>query len=298
MFQEFAAVEYDAGTEAEFTFTPENHMKGRILGCSLAVLVVAVQAWAQPPTTAAHRDPDAPCYRWPAVDMDGDGVFDRIDHCVNTPVGCTVDKWGCESDADKDGVCDGRDNCPDTPAGTKVDANGCSEAQRGAVKAAAEPQAVTPTPAPPPPPTPPPAQPALGEKGQELARTGRIRLDNVYFGNGSAELLPESESDLDKVGAALEQYPDLRVEIEGHTDTRGSAAYNMKLSQQRAEAVRQFLLSHFHLQADRITARGYGETEPETKERNEEELQRNRRVMLHALNPEVLPNGVKVENKK
>ena len=88
------------------------------------------------------------------------------------------------------------------------------------------------------------------------------------------------------------------MEIEGHTDTRGSAPYNMKLSQQRAEAVRQYLLTHFNLRADHVTARGYGETQPETKERNDQELQQNRRVMLHALNPEVLPNGVKVQNKK
>jgi outer membrane protein OmpA-like peptidoglycan-associated protein len=272
-------------------------MKARWLWCSLVALVVAVPAGAQPPpTTAAHRDPDAPCYRWPAVDMDGDGVFDRIDHCVSTPVGCTVDKWGCESDADKDGVCDGRDNCANTPMGSKVDANGCSEEQRGAMKAAAVvPQAVTPTPPPSPPPAP---EPVLGEKGQELARTGRIRLDNVYFDNGAATLAPESENTLDKVGQALEQWPDLKVEIEGHTDTRGSAPYNMKLSQQRAEAVRHYLLTHFNLQADHVTARGYGETQPETKERNDKELQQNRRVMLHALNPEVLPNGVKVQNKK
>ena len=62
--------------------------------------------------------------------------------------------------------------------GSKVDANGCSEEQRGVLKAAAVvPQAMTPAP------TPPPAapEPALGEKGQELAKTGRIRLDNLYF---------------------------------------------------------------------------------------------------------------------
>jgi OOP family OmpA-OmpF porin len=272
-------------------------MKARILWCSLVALVVAVPAGAQPPpVTAAHRDPDAPCYRWPAVDMDGDGVFDRIDHCPNTPPGCTVDKWGCESDADKDGVCDGRDKCPDTPPGSEVDANGCSQEQRNAMKAAAVvPQAVTPPPPPPPPPAP---EPTVGPKTQELAQTGRIKLDNVYFDNGAATLAPESQGTLNMVGTELEKYPDLRVEIEGHTDTRGKAAYNMKLSQQRAEAVRQYLLSHFNLQADHITAKGYGETQPLTKERNAQELQENRRVMLRALNPEVLPHGVKVENKK
>ena len=70
-----------------------------VLACS------ATAAWsAPPPKNASYVDPDAPCFRWPAVDYDADGVFDRIDRCTNTPAGCTVDKWGCESDADGDGV--------------------------------------------------------------------------------------------------------------------------------------------------------------------------------------------------
>ena len=51
----------------------------------LLLLLPAIPALAETPMSASHRDPDAPCFRWPAVDMDGDGVFDRIDHCVNTP---------------------------------------------------------------------------------------------------------------------------------------------------------------------------------------------------------------------
>jgi hypothetical protein len=87
-----------------------------LLGSVLAVMWVAV-AYATPPSSAAKVDPGAPCYRWPAVDMDGDGVFDRVDHCVSTPPGCTVDAYGCEHDEDADGVCDGVDQCPNTPAG-------------------------------------------------------------------------------------------------------------------------------------------------------------------------------------
>ena len=74
------------------------------------VLILAFSGMATaapPPRNASYVDPQAPCFRWPAVDYDADGVFDRIDHCTNTPAGCTVDKWGCESDADGDGVCDG-----------------------------------------------------------------------------------------------------------------------------------------------------------------------------------------------
>jgi OOP family OmpA-OmpF porin len=270
-------------------------MKDRVLACCLVVTFAAVQAWAQPPMTAKHRDPDAPCYRWPAVDMDGDGVFDRIDHCINTPVGCTVDRWGCEMDSDHDGVCDGRDSCPDSPAGMKVDANGCAAGQRGQETRgnAQAPQAVTPTP-----PAPPKVSAPVSESERQLVERGRIRLENVYFETASAVLLPESESSLDEAGSALEKFPDLRIEVEGHTDTRGSAAYNLRLSQSRAEAVRDYLASHFQLRRDNLGARGYGETKPETKERNDEELLRNRRVELRVLNPEVLPRNVKVEERK
>ena len=70
-------------------------------------LGVAAPLQASPPPAAADRiDPQAPCYRWPAVDWDGDGVFDRIDYCNDTPRGCTVDRFGCSSDSDHDGVCD------------------------------------------------------------------------------------------------------------------------------------------------------------------------------------------------
>jgi outer membrane protein OmpA-like peptidoglycan-associated protein len=71
----------------------------------------------------------------------------------------------------------------------------------------------------------------------------------------------------------------------------------MRLSQARAESVRRFLLDHFILEPDHIIAKGYGETQPETEERNDEELLRNRRVVINVLNPEALPHGIRVENK-
>lgn len=246
------------------------------------------------PAGLQNVDPAAPCFRWPAVDMDGDGVFDRVDHCVNTPKGCTVDAFGCETDADGDGVCDGLDRCPGTPPGMKVDKDGCAESQRsgGAV--------VPPTPKVPERGKPEPvkaAEPA-NEVERQLIETGRIRLENVYFETANSRLLPESEETLREVGRTLEKFPDLKVEIEGHTDTRGWAQYNLRLSQARAEAVRSFLLEYFKLKHDNYVAAGYGETRPETAERNDEELLRNRRVVLRVLNPDVLPKGVKVERKQ
>lgn len=265
----------------------------RTLLCAL-MLLVAASAYAFPPADSPYWDPKAPCFRWPAVDYDGDGVFDRIDRCPGTPKGCTVDEMGCESDSDGDGVCDGVDRCPNTAPGSKVDAEGCADIQKTAMATRA-------APAPPKPvETPPPARPAPGKPVSEMERrlieTGSIRLENIYFETNSARLLPESEATLNEAGAVLEKFADLQIEVEGHTDTRGSAAHNLRLSQSRSEAVRQFLLERFQLKPANYVARGYGETRPETEERNDEELLRNRRVVLRVTNPEVLPRGVEVKN--
>jgi OOP family OmpA-OmpF porin len=268
----------------------------RTIGMFLvAIAALAIASSAHASSANPYVDPGAPCYVWPAGDWDGDGVFDRLDRCPNTPKGCIVDKYGCPMDSDGDGVFDGLDQCPDTPRGMKVDAHGCSEGAQSMK-----------TPTPPPaerPVEPPPAQvvpptPPVSEVERKLIEGGRIRLENVYFETGSAKLLPESETSLNEVGGVLEKFRDLQIEVEGHTDTRGRAAYNMKLSQERAESVRRYLLDHFQLAPANLQAVGYGETRPETKERNEEELLRNRRVVLRVLNPEALPRGVEVEKKK
>jgi OOP family OmpA-OmpF porin len=243
---------------------------------ALSSLAFTAAAFALP----GRVDPNAPCFRWPAVDYDGDGVYDRVDNCTNTPKGCAVDKYGCQYDLDDDGVCDGLDRCANTPKGEEADANGCSASQRHGAAAAP----------PPPPPT--------SEVERKLVESGRIRLENIYFENEKAKMLPESEAALDEVGPTLEKYPDLKIEVQGHTDTRGEASYNQKLSQARAEAVRAYLLAHFRLNPDNYVAKGYGETQPETRERNNEEFLRNRRVELQVLNPESLPRGVKVDKKK
>jgi OOP family OmpA-OmpF porin len=257
----------------------------------LLAALVAAPAFAQLPETLEKVDRKAPCFRWPAVDLDRDGVPDRIDRCDNTPLGAVVDEWGCPIDTDHDGVYDGLDKCPDTPPGEKVDRNGCSSSQLSALSQHASEPALTPPPAP----APPPAAP-VSETERQLVEGGRIRLENVYFETGSAKLLPESETTLNEVGGVLEKFVDLKLEVQGHSDSRGAAAYNLKLSQARAESVRQYLLDRFHLRSENLVAKGYGETQLEVKERNDEDRQRNRRVVIKVLNPEALPHGVKVEH--
>jgi OmpA-OmpF porin, OOP family len=261
------------------------------LGFALVIVSLVAAVASATPKTLEKVDPKAPCFRWPAVDLDHDGVFDRLDRCDNTPLGAVVDEWGCPIDSDRDGVFDGLDKCPDTPPGEHVDRNGCSRVQLSGSSRSPEMNRTT---SPPQAPAPKPAPP-VSETERQLVEGGRVRLENVYFETNSANLLPESETTLNEVGAVLEKFVELRVEVQGHTDTRGSSAYNMKLSQARAESVRSFLVTHFHLRDGNVIAKGYGETQPETREKNDEERLRNRRVVIKALNPEVLPKNVKVE---
>jgi OOP family OmpA-OmpF porin len=161
-----------------------------------------------------------------------------------------------------------------------------------------------PPPPPPPPPAeekptpPPPPPPQESQAEKELVEHGRLRLENVYFATAKATLLPESEASLREAGEALEKYPDLKIRVEGHTDKRGGAAYNMRLSQARANTVRDWLVSHYNLRKENYSAKGYGFTRPENKGNTPEELARNRRVVLTVLNPEALPHNVELEKPK
>jgi OmpA-OmpF porin, OOP family len=272
------------------------------VGIALLLLLIAGLAFAAGDTPAStdHRDNAAPCYGWPAVDFDRDGVLDRVDQQANTPFGCVVDKYGILIDSDGDGVCDGLDKCADSPKGEKVNKEGCTPSQLDALR--------TPTPPPAPPPAqeiprpatpPPPPSPPQSETERQLVETGSIVLQDVYFETNKATILPESEARLNEAGAALEKFGELKVEVQGHTDSRGSAPYNLKLSQARAEAVRQYLLDHYHLAVDNYVAKGYGETQlVVSPEKSDEDLAKNRRVVLKVLNPDVLPHGVKVEGQQ
>ncbi|MGB3780060.1 MAG: OmpA family protein [Tunicatimonas sp.] len=109
-----------------------------------------------------------------------------------------------------------------------------------------------------------------------------VRLNNIFFDYNETTLRPESNPELDKVVEMLEANPKLAIEIGGHTDDRGSEEYNQQLSQGRSEAVRQYLLENF-IDAARVTAVGYGETQPEVPNDSEENWQVNRRVAFTVL---------------
>ncbi|MDQ1315720.1 MAG: Membrane protein [Pseudomonadota bacterium] len=104
-------------------------------------------------------------------------------------------------------------------------------------------------------------------------------LEGVNFDFDKATLRQEDVSDLDKNVEALKAWGDVDIEVAGHTDSMGSDAYNMRLSRQRAEAVRNFLISR-GVAANRLTAEGYGEAQPVADNATEEGRFKNRRVEL------------------
>ena len=194
------------------------------------------------------------------TDSDGDGVCDGLDKCPNTISGCTVDAQGCPSDTDGDGVCDGLDKCANTPAGTKVGADGC-----------------------------PLQSSEVQQLETELLDTGLIRLHDIKFDTNKSTILPESRPSIDVVGEVLSKWPQLKIEIGGYCDSRGTAEYNLALSGRRVTAVRAYLLQHFpKLEAAQLVAKGYGESNPLVPNTSPENMAQNRRDEFKVLNKEVL----------
>jgi outer membrane protein OmpA-like peptidoglycan-associated protein len=175
------------------------------------------------------------------VDGDGDGVFDGLDRCPETPMGAKVDAQGCPVDSDGDGVFDGLDRCPETPAGVEVDSRGC---------------------------------PVLFEEER-----ADLVLEGVNFESGSDVLKEESKAVLDGVAASLKAWPEVRVEVGGHTDSMGGEALNLELSEKRAKAVQRYLIDA-GVSFSQLTAKGYGESQPIADNGTPEGRATNRRVEL------------------
>jgi OOP family OmpA-OmpF porin len=144
-----------------------------------------------------------------------------------------------EPDSDGDGVPDSRDACPDTPRNYAVDARGC--------------------------PIP-------------IEEVARVELE-VYFEFDRSEVRPQYFDEVQEIADFMNQYQDVVVELEGHTDSTGTEQYNQGLSQRRADAVRQVLIDRFNIQGSRISATGYGESQPIATNDTAAGRQQNRRVI-------------------
>ncbi|MES1172300.1 MAG: OmpA family protein [Bacteroidota bacterium] len=187
----------------------------------------------------------------PEPDNDKDGIPDQQDKCPNKAenVNGVDDDDGCpEEDPDGDGIWGSRDKCPDEPE-TKngfQDSDGCPDEVPSAVK----------------------------------KFTGVI--EGINFKTAQAVILPGSYSILDRAVAVLKEYPDIRMEISGHTDSRGKADYNRDLSQRRADAVKMYFIAN-GVDAARLTTIGYGLDRPVADNATEAGRSKNRRTEFRLL---------------
>ncbi len=106
----------------------------------------------------------------------------------------------------------------------------------------------------------------------------KIAFESLEFENGKANILPVMHADLDKLANFLIDHPELFLTISGHTDSAGKEESNLKLSQARADAIKQYLVNSFSIDAARVKAIGYGSSKPITQELSDEHKQLNRRV--------------------
>lgn len=164
-------------------------------------------------------------------------------------------------DSDGDGVYDNYDQCPDTPKGVTVNSKGCPPDSDGdGVYDYLDKCPATP-------------------KGASVDIRGCWVISGVNFDTAKWDIKSASYLYLDEVATILKNNPELKVEIQGHTDNRGSAEYNQKLSERRANAVMEYLVGK-DISPSRLTALGYGFSKPATSNDTPASRAQNRRVEL------------------
>ena len=238
------------------------------VGCSDSDGDGVVDPQDQCPNTPAGTQVDATGCQ---PDADHDGVPDTADQCPNTPAGVRVDVTnGCPVDADGDGVLNAQDKCPGTPPGVAVDANGCpADSDADGVPDATDKCPST------------PAGTAVDATGCPAAAAAVVVLEGVTFLSGSAKLTLNSQGPLNRAVQGLQQRPDVKVVIEGHTDNVGNRDANVRLSKARADAVRAYFISK-GVAASRLATVGIGPDQPVAPNDTPEGRAKNRRVQLRS----------------
>jgi outer membrane protein OmpA-like peptidoglycan-associated protein len=106
----------------------------------------------------------------------------------------------------------------------------------------------------------------------------KIAFETLEFENGKADILPAMHGDLDRLANFLIDHPSFKIIISGHTDSQGKEDANLRLSQARADAIKAYLIYEFKIDAERITAHGYGSAKPIVEEASDDHRKLNRRV--------------------
>jgi OOP family OmpA-OmpF porin len=178
-------------------------------------------------------------------DEDRDGVSDANDRCPGTPDDVNVNDDGCPVDSDGDGVFDYKDRCPDTPKQVKVDTFGC--------------------------PIP------VASKSATVTASGTLIYKGIQFETGKWDIKKESHGVLDEIVRTIQSSPNLKFEIQGHTDNMGSETSNYRLSERRAKAVMDYLTGK-GVSPAQLTYKGYGSSMPITSNETPAGRSENRRV--------------------
>ncbi len=199
----------------------------------------------------------------PDTDNDKDGVSDDLDKCPNEPEDKDgfQDEDGCpDKDNDKDGVDDGLDKCPNEPEDRDgfEDSDGCPDTDNdkdGVVDAVDK----------------CPTQPETvnhykDEDGCPDEIPAEVKkftgvIEGINFKTNSSDILPGSYAVLDRALKVLQDFPDVNLEISGHTDSKGRDSYNLSLSQRRADSVKLYFVSR-GISSARLVSIGYGESRP------------------------------------
>ncbi len=205
----------------------------------------------------------------PIPDRDKDGINDEDDKCPDTPglaryQGCPI------PDRDKDGINDEEDKCPDVPGVARY--QGCPVPDRDKDGINDEEDKC-------------PDVPGVAENSgcpvikAELIKKMEFAAKNIYFNANRYVLLPKSIKPLTEAAKILKENKDLKLSVDGYTDNSGKPNANQVLSQHRAEAVKNFLVSK-GVEADRISAAGHGQDNPRSTNKTLEGRAKNRRVEL------------------
>jgi len=117
---------------------------------------------------------------------------------------------------------------------------------------------------------------------QPIETNATVVLKNIFFDINRYELKPESEAELDKLVQLLHENPTLKIQINGHTDSTGKAADNLLLSENRAKAVVNYLVSK-NISPQRLSAKGYGATQPVASNKTDEGRALNRRTEMKVI---------------
>lgn len=216
-------------------------------------------------------------------DTDKDGVYDRLDQCPETPRTITVNFLGCEGDEDIDGVLDSKDRCPGTPLGTKVNSYGCKletdDDQDGVQNNKDQ----------------CPNSPPNSIVNQYGCKPEEVVITNIVFNTGSYEIRADQKAILDKdISRLRDVTTEEVVVITGHTDDRGSADSNLKLSWNRANSTKDYFVKTFNYNPNQILILGKGEAEPTATNDTAEGRQSNRRITFSIMDKRIIPKDVRL----